>query len=120
MLGLCLFYTRRLSSTFSQKMWLTRKRKCEHRDELVALLERAKGHIDSSEESIWAGLSPAESGMDLTIAIEALRNNEAVDRDQLRMHFAPTGPLQETSMMSGWTDEYMEISSHFDALIDQV
>ena len=101
-------------------MWLTRKRKREHRDELIRLLERTKEHIDRSEESIWAGLSPAEIGMDLTIAIEALRSTEAVDRDQLRMHFAPTGPLQETSMMSGWTDEYMEVSSRFDTLIDQI
>ena len=101
-------------------MWKTRKLKRELREELVALLEKTKEHINSSEESIWAGLSPAEIGMDLTIAIETLRSTEPIDRDQLRMHFAPTGPLQETSMMSGWTDEYMEISSRFDSLINQI
>ncbi len=99
-------------------MWLSRKHK--KRDELVALLEKVKELVDNSEESIWAGLSPAEIGMDLTIAIEALRNTEAVDRAQLQMHFAPSGPLQETAMMSGWTDEYMELSNRFDLLIELI
>ncbi len=106
--------------TFSKKMWPFANRKSEARSALVDLLERTKTLIDGSEESCWAGLSPAEIGMDLSIAIEKLTKGDSIDRDLLRMHFAPTGPLQETAMMSGWTDEYMILSERFDALISSI
>jgi hypothetical protein len=103
-----------------QKVCLTRKRKAEARRTLVDLLERTKVLIDGSEESCYAGLSPTEIGMDLSIAIDALNKGDEIDRDQLRMHFAPTGPLQETAMMSGWTDEYMKISERFDSAVEAI
>lgn len=99
-------------------MWPFGNNKRETRSALVDLLERTRVLIDASEESSWEGLSTAEIGMDLSIAIENLTNGKAIDRDLLRMHFAPTGPLQEIAMMSGWTDEYMSLSERFDKLID--
>ena len=45
-------------------MWLTRKRKTEARRLLAELLDRMKLRIDQSEESCYAGLSPAEISMD--------------------------------------------------------
>ncbi len=101
-------------------MWQTRKRIREHREELAVLLEMTKRKIDQSEESFWSGLSPADISMDMAIAIESLRDSKQVDRDQLKMHFAPTGPLQETAMASDWTNEYVEISTRFDGLIDRI
>ncbi|MEP3213304.1 MAG: hypothetical protein ABJQ29_08925 [Luteolibacter sp.] len=101
-------------------MWLTRKRRKEARQTLVGLLERTRILIDSSEESCYAGLTPAEISAELTTAIDALNNGEKIDRDHLRMHFAPTGTLQETAMMSGWTDEYMTIAEQFDGIIASI
>ena len=60
-------------------------------------------HIDISEESGWAGLNPAEISLDLGIAIKMLSNANTVDRNHLRMHFAPTGPLQDSDGV--WLDE---------------
>ena len=99
-------------------MWPNRKLKIQARRTLVTLLDRTKALTDNSEESCYAGLSPAEIGMDLSIALDALAKEGKIDRDQLRMLFAPTGPLQETAMMSGWTDEYMKISEQFDKAIE--
>jgi len=37
--------------------------------------------------------------------------------DTLRLLFAPTGPLQETSMTSGWADEFLALATRFDDAI---
>ena len=98
-------------------MWLTRKRKAEARDELIKILDLTKTLVDRSEESCFDGMSPAEISMDLSIAIDALRAGDSFDSEQLKVHFAPTGILQEVAMMSGWADEYLRISELFDELI---
>jgi hypothetical protein len=36
------------------------------------------------------------------------------ESNELRSLFAPTGPLQETSMASGWADEFLALSVRFD------
>jgi hypothetical protein len=60
-------------------MWQTRKRKSEVRRDLIEVLERTKTLIDDSDESCWAGRSPAEIAMDLSISIEKLTNGDSVD-----------------------------------------
>ena len=99
-------------------MWFTRKRKVEARDKLVRLLELTKTLVDRSEESCFDGMGPAEISMDLSIAIDALRAGAAIDRQQLKVHFAPTGILHEVAMMSGWADEYLRIAELFDEQIE--
>ena len=37
--------------------------------------------------------------------------------DTLRFLFAPTGPLQETSMASGWATEFLALAARFDDAI---
>jgi hypothetical protein len=37
--------------------------------------------------------------------------------DTLRFLFAPTGPLQETSMASGWATEFLTLAARFDDAI---
>ena len=41
-----------------------------------------------------------------------------LNRDELKLLFAPTGALQETSMDNGWAGEYLLLSERFDGLID--
>jgi hypothetical protein len=40
-----------------------------------------------------------------------------VERRHLQTLFAPTGPLQETSMSGGWADEFLALSDRFDKAI---
>lgn len=35
----------------------------------------------------------------------------------LRVLFAPTGPIQEVSLSSGWGDEFLAVADRFDAAI---
>jgi hypothetical protein len=36
----------------------------------------------------------------------------------LRVLFAPTGPIQEVSLSSGWGDEFVALADRFDAAAD--
>jgi ATP-dependent Clp protease protease subunit len=98
---------------------IARKKKTKQSPEtdrsLREVLSDTKAFIKKSEESIWAGLSPAEIATDLDIAIDRIDENKAVDASHLKMLFAPTGPLQESAMASGWSEEYMRLSKEFDA-----
>ena len=87
---------------------------------MIDLLSRTKALIESSDEASYAGLSPAEIGMDLSIAIKALESGGEFDRNHIKTHFAPTGTIQETAMDSGWHDEYMQLSQRFDAIIEDL
>ncbi len=68
----------------------------------------------------FEGLSPAEIGMDLGIAVEQLQNGERIDKEYLKALFAPTAPIQECAMANDWSDEYLELSTKFDQLITKV
>lgn len=86
----------------------------EHFEEcLVKVIER----IESSEDSIWAGLGGDEVCLDLKAAIEEIKEGKEIDLGHLKMLFAPTGPIQEISMDNGWGDEYIKLSGQFDTLI---
>jgi len=43
-----------------------------------------------------------------------LERGELPDRLAMRVLFAPTGPLQELSLSSGWAQEFLELADAFD------
>src|SRR5690242_8513451 len=103
----------------AKKMWPFFQTQKARAARLSKVLLETKAFVGRSEESIWAGLSPAEIAMDLSIAAERIEKGEAIDSDHLNMLFAPTGPIQEIAISSGWSNDYMKLSSEFDALIEK-
>jgi hypothetical protein len=73
--------------------------------------------VVASEESDWSGFSPKEISLELLTAVAAIDEKKKLDVATLQMHFAPTGPIQETAMSNEWTNDYMRLSSEFDDLI---
>jgi len=55
-----------------------------------------------------SGQHPSQSLLDLVKA------GTLPERLKLTVIFAPTGPLQETSMSSGWAETYLKIAERFD------
>lgn len=49
--------------------------------------------------------------------ILAVELGNELNRDELKLLFAPTGDLQETSIANGWAEEYLSLSAKFDDLI---
>ena len=97
-------------------MWPFPKSSAKNSQRFREVLAEIRERIDRSEESDWTPFTPAEVSADLAAAISRLDEGAAIDVRHLAMLFAPTGPIQEIAMSSGWADEYLKLSSEFDAL----
>ena len=52
--------------------------------------------------------------------VARIEEGQLPPRLQLDVLFAPTGPIQEVSLSSGWADEFLEVAERFDAAADRV
>ncbi|MCX5509668.1 MULTISPECIES: hypothetical protein [Pseudomonas] len=62
--------------------------------------------------SYWADES--EAIQELQSLLDLVKAGTLPERLKLTVIFAPTGPLQETSMSSGWAETYLKIAERFD------
>ena len=65
--------------------------------------------------SDWSDGEEAQKEMDAHVT--ALQSGDLEGLARLRMLFAPTGQLQEISIASGWSEEFLELASRFDEAI---
>lgn len=100
-------------------MGLFSSSEAESAKRLREVLDQVKRLIERSEQSDWTPFAPSEIATDLSAAISRLDRREAIEQEHLEMLFAPTGPIQETAMSAGWSDEYLKLSTEFDVLIRQ-
>jgi hypothetical protein len=83
--------------------------------EARALLARPNNRFDWSS---WedAGAACREVGG----LIGTLESGSLPSRPAVSVLFAPTGPLQEVSLHSGWADEFLALARRCDAAVGQV
>jgi hypothetical protein len=84
---------------------------------LIDVLSRCRELAQASRDATWSS-----SGVSVVVAIldrgiKSLALGTELNRDELKLLFAPTGALQETSMENGWSHEYLLLSAEFDRLI---
>jgi hypothetical protein len=84
---------------------------------LIDVLQRSRELSQASEDAVWSSTGVQEIVAILDRGIESLERGAELNRDDLKFLFAPTGPLQETSMDNGWSGEYLLLSAEFDRLI---
>ena len=86
---------------------------------LLDVFQRVRGLLALPENdfswSSWTGQSDALDEIDEIIRI--LAKNGRPDALTMRVLFAPTGPLQEVSISSGWSTQYMQLASEFDQAV---
>jgi len=75
-----------------------------------ALLARPENNFDWSS---WGSVEAALREMDALI--ECVCNGAEPDAQQLAVLFAPTGPIQEVSLSSGWADTFLTLAERLDA-----
>jgi hypothetical protein len=64
----------------------------------------------------WSSWKNAESALREIDAVTArVSKGEIQDRQQLAVLFAPTGPIQEVSVSSGWGEMFLELAERLDA-----
>jgi hypothetical protein len=85
----------------------------EHLQKLIAILKETRAFLTSADSdfswSSWADQNQALSEIDSIIA----ELERGVVRD-IRVLFAPTGPIQEVSLSSGWGEKFPELAERFD------
>jgi hypothetical protein len=84
--------------------------------EIIDILNEIIRIVRRSEiDVVWSGYDTTDDVLsDLTGHIGRLTNNDLSRRKELKILFAPTGPLQEIALSSGWGDQFLSIAERFD------
>ena len=89
--------------------------------ELIRVLHQVRNFLARSEESMWTALKPSEVVAILDRELSSLeRTGSLVNRIELESLFVPTAEIQEISMASGWSDEYLILAEEFDRAVARV
>jgi hypothetical protein len=92
------------------------------RQEMVDVLRQARALLalpgNEFGWSSWENAAAALAEMDRQIA--AIEGGQVPPRLDLEVMFAPTGPMQDVSLSSGWRDEFLAVASRFDAAVERV
>lgn len=90
-----------------------------NRSEMLAVLRKTRKALNSPNNkfifSDWDNHEEAVDEIDEWIRVVSKYLGE--DTSQLRVLFAPTGPIQEVSMDSGWAELYLELAKEFEKAI---
>lgn len=68
--------------------------------------------------SSWA--NAAEAHAEINSLVELVNSGSLPDRISSSILFAPTGPLQEVSLSSGWGEVYLKVAERFDEIAARV
>jgi hypothetical protein len=92
------------------------------RRELVAVLRQARALLAlPGNDFAWSSWGDAPAALaELDRQIAALERGQLPPRPDLAVLFAPTGPIQEVSLSSGWAHEFLALAARFDAAAHQV
>jgi hypothetical protein len=86
--------------------------------ELVAVLRRIAELLSRDDvDTAWSGYEPDELRSEIQSFLERAESGLPLDgaaRGRLRLLFAPTGALQDTSLSSGWGEEFIALAGRFD------
>ncbi|MFI4891809.1 MAG: hypothetical protein ACIAQ0_00030 [Phycisphaerales bacterium JB058] len=69
----------------------------------------------------WSGWNDrAEALAEIDGLIEVIRSGSLPERQRMEVMYAPTGPIQEVSLSSGWSKLFLELANQFDAAMRKV
>jgi hypothetical protein len=94
----------------------------EARQALVGVLREAIGLLSlPGNDFAWSSWKDANQAIgELNGMIKSLESGATPRQLVVTVLFAPTGPMQETSMSSGWAYEYLALAERFDAAAARV
>ena len=90
------------------------------RDALLQVLRDTRALIARPENNFdWSSWEDGAAALrEIDALIECVCNGAEPDPLQLRVLFAPTGPIQEVSLSSGWGENFLKLAERFDAAIE--
>ena len=92
------------------------------RGELVEVLRQARVLLALPNNdfawSSWEDAPAAIAEMDRQIVL--IQSGQLPPKLDLAVLFAPTGPMQEVSLSSGWAQEFLTVAAMFDVAAERV
>lgn len=86
-------------------------------EDLLDIFLRARDLIARPENDFaWSSWNDAQDAVaELDAIIAELQAGRLPDALTMQVIFAPTGPMQEVSLSSGWGNRFMGLAEEFDA-----
>jgi hypothetical protein len=88
---------------------------------LIDVLDEARSLLAEPDNdfawSSWKAAGAACREIDRLVSL--LASGSLPPRGELSVLFAPTGPIQEVSISSGWGDEFLRLAQRFDRAAEQ-
>ncbi len=83
---------------------------------LIPVFEEARRLVALPDnEFIWSSWRDTEHALEeIDGILSALTSAEVPEGLSMRVIFAPTGPMQELSIDSGWGQEFLDLADRFD------
>jgi hypothetical protein len=90
------------------------------RSALLEVLAEARELLELPANNFdWSSWRDAEEALaEIDGLVAALESGRLPDRLSISVLFAPTGPMQEVSLSSGWGDEFVTLADRCDAALD--
>src|SRR5579884_3833166 len=90
-----------------------------HRQQLAQILREARSLLAlPGNDFVWSRWADAAEALrELDPLIAAVEIGPLPERLDLTVLFAPTGSIQEVSINSGWSIEFLALSARFDAAV---
>jgi hypothetical protein len=87
-----------------------------NRDALLQVLRETRRLLARANNNFnWSSWDNADAALaELDALIECVGTNAQLDRQQLAVLFASTGPIQEVSLSSGWAEAFLELAARVD------
>ena len=87
------------------------------RDAVLRILQETRAFLARPENNFdWSGWENGEAALkEIDSLIASIRDRTLSDPKQFVWLFAPTGPIQEVSLSSGWGDMFLELAKRMGA-----
>jgi hypothetical protein len=92
------------------------------RSELIEVLRAARALLASpGNDFVWSSWECADEALrEMDWLIEVVEVGRLPERHRLSLLFAPTGPIQEVSISSGWGIQFLAVAERFDGALARV
>jgi hypothetical protein len=90
------------------------------RQELAGVLREARSLLARpGNDFAWSSWQDADAALaEVDWLIAALAAGRLPSRPAVSVLFAPTGPIQEVSLSSGWGEEFLALAARCDAAVE--
>jgi hypothetical protein len=90
--------------------------------ELIDVLCKAKDFLAMpGNDFVWSSWDDAQAALsEIDQLIATIKSGQLPSMLDITVLFAPTGPIQEVSLSSGWGEEFLDLAERFDAVVELV